>query len=57
MPTAQALLSERRMCVLEQSRETDKIVRQMLQFRIDEIDRELHERSERQWRPSDGGQS
>lgn len=43
MRTAQDLLAERRANVQEQRRETDKTARAMLQFRIDQIDRELHE--------------
>lgn len=45
MRTAQDLLAERRTTVLELARERDSIARQMLQFSIDQIDRELHERS------------
>lgn len=44
--TAQDLLAERRANVLEQSREKDPTARAMLQFHIDQIDRELHARRE-----------
>lgn len=49
----QSLLAERRACIAELRGERDKTARQMLQFRIDEIDRELHADGERAWRPSD----
>lgn len=39
--TAQDLLAERRALVLEQSRETDRIASEVLQFEIDQIDRSL----------------
>ena len=48
----QSLLAERRATVLEQARETNKTARALLQFRIDQIDRELHER-QTAWRPAD----
>lgn len=44
--TAQDLLMERRANVLEMMRETDEIAKEMLQFHIDEIDRELKRRRE-----------
>ena len=50
--TAQSLLAERRSCVMEQMRERDATARAMLQFRIGQIDRELHER-QTAWRPAD----
>lgn len=50
MRTTQSLLTERRAAIRELSRETDKTAREMLQFRVDQIDRELHERS---WRTGD----
>jgi hypothetical protein len=48
--TEQDLLAERRALVNEQRFERDQCARAMLQFRLDQIDRELHERN---WRPSD----
>ncbi len=39
--TAQDILAERRSVVQEQRRETDKTARAILQFQIDELDREL----------------
>lgn len=41
MRTAQDLLAERRANVIEQSRETDPVTRELLQFHIDQIDHEL----------------
>jgi len=42
--TDQDLLAERRANVLEASRETDAIARQMLEFHVWEIDEELQRR-------------
>lgn len=39
--TAQDILAERRSVVQEQRRETDRTARAILQFQIDELDREL----------------
>jgi len=39
--TAQDVLAERRSVVQEQRRERDKTARDVLQFQIDELDREL----------------
>lgn len=47
MRSLQDLLAERRANVLEQSREADATARAMLQFHIDEIDREIAQRKER----------
>lgn len=44
MRTTQDLLAERRSLVQEQRFERDEIARELLQFSIDQIDRELHER-------------
>lgn len=44
--TAQEILAERRSFVQEQRRETDKTARAVLQYQIDELDRELNARRE-----------
>lgn len=59
--TITSLIEERRCCVNEQRFERDPIARQLLQFRIDEIDRELHKlqtptapvATDKAWRPGD----
>ena len=48
--TVQDLLTERRAAIAELRTERDKTARHLLQFAIDQIDRELHAR---QWRPAD----
>lgn len=45
--TLQDLLAERRALVDELRRESDKTARAMLQFAIDQIDRERNERNEK----------
>jgi hypothetical protein len=57
--TAQDILAERRATVFELARETDPTARAMLQFAIDQLDRELAERTiprvtvdaDQMWRP------
>lgn len=46
IPTDLDLLRERRATVEELRHETDVVARELLQFAIDQIDRELHERKE-----------
>lgn len=41
MRTAQDILAERRSVVLEQMRERDETARAILQYQIDQLDREL----------------
>jgi hypothetical protein len=48
----QDILAERRSLVLEQAAESDAIARELLQFEIDKIDREVHGRlTNTQWVP------